>query len=268
MAIGTAHRAGRRGRFPTVCRTEVRVSIMVHDVLGMDNGAAKTREVKLISVWAATDARGHELPEREPSSVSYSTAVESAAAGDAEPSPFVRRAGREARRRGFGPPRRRVVLGDGAQWIWNIADELFSGAVQIVDLLHATQHLWDVAKAIYGPAPTSPSAGRGGAPRNSTTAGSRAAAHAAPPRRQRPGAPLRDYIRRSHRMRYPACRAMGLYVRSGVVESGCKHVVGTRFKRPSMQWSVAGINAMITLRRAVLGNRFDDFWRRRKGGPA
>ena len=118
------------------------------------DGSARTREVKLVAVWAvATDARDRELPEREPGSVSYSAAVETAATrdADAELAPFARRAEREAPRRGFDRARRRVVLGDGAPWIWNIADELFPGTVQIVDLFHAKQHLWDVAKAIYGP---------------------------------------------------------------------------------------------------------------------
>ena len=57
---------------------------------------------------------------------------------------------REATRRGFEQAGRRVVLGDGALWIWNLADAHFPGAIQIVDLYHAKGHLWDVAKAIYG----------------------------------------------------------------------------------------------------------------------
>ena len=65
-------------------------------------------------------------------------------------------------------------------------------------------------------------------------------------------------------MRYPAFRAMGLCVGSGVLEAGCKNVVGTRFKRPGMHWSVAGVDAMAALRCCVLSNRLDDFWIRRK----
>ena len=59
-------------------------------------------------------------------------------------------------------------------------------------------------------------------------------------------------------------RAMGLSVGSGVVEAGCKHVLGTRCKRPDMHWSVNGVNAIAALRCCVLSNRFDDFWIRRK----
>ena len=118
------------------------------------DGSARTREAKLVAVWAgAVDARGRDLPEREPGSVSYSAAVESTAARDtdAEPSPFARRVEREARRRGFDRASRQIVIGDGAPRIRNIADMSFPDAVQIVDLFHAKQHLWDVAKAIHGP---------------------------------------------------------------------------------------------------------------------
>ena len=77
------------------------------------------------------------------------------------------------------------------------------------------------------------------------------------------------YIRRNrHRMRYSAFRARGLCVASGVLEAGCKHVVGTRFKRPGMHWSVAGVNAMASLRCGVLSIRLDDFWIRRKARSA
>lgn len=44
-------------------------------------------------------------------------------------------------RRGFHRAPRRVILGDGAPWIWNLADEFFPGSVQIVDRFHAKEHL-------------------------------------------------------------------------------------------------------------------------------
>ena len=73
------------------------------------------------------------------------------------------------------------------------------------------------------------------------------------------------FARNRHRMRYPAFRAMGLCIGSGVVEGACKNVVGTRLKRGGMHWSVDGANAILALRCAVLSNRFDDFWERRAG---
>ena len=65
------------------------------------------------------------------------------------------------------------------------------------------------------------------------------------------------------RMNYPTFRAMGLCVATGVVEGGCKHIVGARLKHGGMRWTVAGANAIIALRCAVESNRFDDFWERR-----
>jgi len=117
------------------------------------DGSAKTREVKLCTVWTAEGRDDEGIPVRDPGSVSYSAAIESAASRDTDeaPSEFAQRADREARRRGFDQAQRRVVLGDGAPWVWNLADEQFPGAIQIVDLFYAKQHLSDVAKAIHGP---------------------------------------------------------------------------------------------------------------------
>ena len=90
---------------------------------------------------------------RDPGSVSHSAAIESAATGDTDAtlSVFGLRVEREAIRRGFDRAERRVVIGDGATWIRKLADELFPGAVEVVDLFHAKQHLSDVAKAVHGP---------------------------------------------------------------------------------------------------------------------
>ena len=90
---------------------------------------------------------------RDRGSVSYNAAVESAASRDTDPQPaaFAQRVQREAIRRGFDTAAQRVVIGDGAAWIWNLAAEQFPGAIEIVDIYHAKQHLCDVGKAIYGP---------------------------------------------------------------------------------------------------------------------
>ena len=86
------------------------------------DGSSKTREVKLVTLWTAEALDSQGRPRRDPGSISYSAAIESAAARDTDPglSAFARRVGREAERRGFGGARRRVVLGDGAAWIWNV----------------------------------------------------------------------------------------------------------------------------------------------------
>lgn len=232
------------------------------------DGSAKTREVKLVTVWSAERRDRQAIPVRDPGSISYSAAIESAATldTDEELSPFAQRVEREVRRRGFDQARRRVVLGDGAAWIWNLADELFPGAIQIVDLYHAKGHLWDVAKAIYG-AGTDLAEQWAKQRRDELDEGKIDAvldalrAHA--PTNEEARKCLGYVTRNQPRMRYPEFRDQGLCVASGVVEAGCKVAIGTRLKRAGMRWTVAGANAIIALRCAKLSGRFDDFWQRR-----
>jgi hypothetical protein len=189
-------------------------------------------------------------------SVNYSAAIECAATRNTDDvrSPFAQRVDREAQRRGFDQARRRVVLGDGAPWIWNLADDLFLGAIQIVDLFHAKQHLSDVATAIYG-AGTDLAHQWARLRHDDLDAGRlRAVCHA-----------LHAHAAAHHgaRLLYPAFRAQGLCVSSGVVEAGCKVAIGTRLKRAGMHWTDAGADAIIALRCCRLSGRFEDFWERR-----
>ena len=80
------------------------------------DGSAKTHEVKLATPWTAEGRDAEGRPCRDPGSVSYNAAVESAASRDTDPQPaaFPQRAHREAQRRGFATAARQVVLGDGA----------------------------------------------------------------------------------------------------------------------------------------------------------
>ncbi len=148
----------------------------------------------------------------------------------------------------------------------NVARELFPGAIGIVDLFHAKQHLSDVAKAIYGPAGD---LGRewarqrhdeldGGQLDNLLEA---LAVHVGTNDEARK---CLDYITANRdRMRYPEFRAQGLCVSSGVVEAGCKVAIGTRLKRAGMHWTLAGADAIIALRCCQLSGRSADFWERR-----
>jgi hypothetical protein len=232
------------------------------------DGTARTREAKLVTVWSAEGRDEAGTPVRDPGSVSYSAAIESAATLDTEAtlSPFAARVEREAVRRGFEAAARRVVIGDGATWIWAIAAELFPGAVEIVDLFHAKEHLSDVAKAIFGPAGDLGHAW--GQARHAELEGGRLdellaalAAHAASSEAARKCV---GYVTTNReRMRYPAFRAEGLCVSSGVVEAGCKVVVVTRLKRAGMRWTLAGADAIMALRACHPSGRFEAFWERR-----
>jgi hypothetical protein len=232
------------------------------------DGSSKTREVKLVTLWSAEGRDDEGTPVRDPGSVSYSAAIESAASRDTDTdcSEFARRVDREARRRGFDQAQRRVVLGDGAVWIWNLADEQLPGAIQIVDLFHAKGHLWDVAKAIYG---TGSDLGEQWAKqrRDELDEGKIDAVLAALRVHAESNDEARkclDYVTRNqNRMRYPEFRAQGLCTSTGVVEAGCKVAIGTRLKRAGMHWTVAGADAIIALRCCKLSGRFEDFWQRR-----
>src|ERR1019366_1813807 len=74
-----------------------------------------------------------------------------------------------------------------------------------------------------------------------------------------------DYFEKNtERMRYPEFRAQHLFVGSGVIEAGCKSVIGSRLKQSGMFWTVRGANAIIALRCCHLNNRFEDYWEARR----
>ena len=232
------------------------------------DGSSKTREVKLVTVWTAEGKDKDGIPQRDAGSVTYSAAIESAARRDTDeiPSDFAQRVVREATRRGFDEATRKVVLGDGALWIWKLAEEHFPDAIQIVDLFHAKQHMFDVAKAIYGA--TSDLAKQWGKLRRDELDrgdldGVLTALRVHAPKVEEARKCL-DYVTRNlHRMRYPDFRAQELSVSTGVVEAGCKVTIGTRCKRAGMHWTVEGADAIIALRSSRLSGRFEDFWERR-----
>ena len=109
------------------------------------DGSAKTREVKLVTIWSAEGRDKKGTPVRDLGSISYSAAIESAAHKDTDltPSAFAARVEREATRRGFDRAARQTVLGDGARWIWNLTDEHFPYAVQLtVSTPSSTSRMW------------------------------------------------------------------------------------------------------------------------------
>ena len=103
---------------------------------------AHTREAKLGCVFTQTkwDQEGYAI--RDPDSTTYSGAIETA-------EEFGKRIYWEAWKRGWSRAEKKVVIGDGAEWIWNLAHQYFPGAIQIVDLYHARQRLWELARKLY-----------------------------------------------------------------------------------------------------------------------
>ena len=232
------------------------------------DGSAKTREAKLVTAWTAESRDEEGKPIRDPGSVTYSAAIESAAARDTDPerSDFAERVLREATRRGFTEAPRCAVLGDGSAWIWNTTRELFPQAIHILDRFHAKEALYRTAQSIFGA--TSKEAKPWATARCAELDDGKlhAIVHA-----------LRPHVTAStevtkcawyifhnrHRMRYPKFHAQGLCTSTGVLEAGCKVAIGTRLKRAGMHWNVSGANTIIALRCSKLSGRFEDFWERR-----
>ena len=226
---------------------------------------AHTREVKLGCVFTQTtwDKKGY--PIRAPDSTTYTGAVESA-------EEFGRRLYREAGKRGGSRAQKQVVIGDGAEWIWNLAALHFSDALHIVDLYHARQHLWDLARQLYPNDDGKRKAWMKLHQKRLLDKGKIeklvAALRAIPSSNPAIAKKIRteaDYFERNaQRMRYPQFRRQHLFVGSGVVEAGCKTVVASRLKRSGMFWTVPGANAILALRCAHLNGRFEDYWEGRR----
>lgn len=146
-----------------------------------------------------------------------------------------------------------VVLGDGARWIWNLAAEHFSERVEIVDWYHASQHLSEVAKAVYGDGARAQQQAdrwrtalseRGAAPVRRALAAVRAPTPEAMLVLRRE----RGYFRtNAARMAYPAFRAAGYPIGSGAIESSARHVVQQRLKRAGCRWSEAGAQSILNV---------------------
>jgi hypothetical protein len=232
------------------------------------DGSAKTREAKVVTVWTAESRDEEGTPVRDPGSITYSAAIESAAALDASlnRSDLAERVLREATRRGCTEAPRCAVLGDGSTWIWNTATELFPQAIQILDRFHAKEVLHRSAQSIFGA--NSPEAKPWATARCTELDDGKLHAIMSALRphigSSNEAAKCATYILRNRRrMRYLKFHAQGLCTSTGVLEAGCKVAIGTRLKRAGMHWSVSGANAIIALRCSKLSGRFEDFWERR-----
>jgi hypothetical protein len=233
---------------------------------GKNTDQAKTREAKLGCVFTQTQVNEKGHPVRDEGSTSYVSAIETAET-------FGRRIYGEAVGRGLYQAHQVVVLGDGAVWIWKIAEEHFPGAIQIVDLYHARQHLAELTKLVYGP--IDPKGKPWCAARREEldagqvekVIGAILKLKSSDRKIQRQIDRERNYFQtNAERMRYAGFRRQGLFVGSGVVEAGCKTIIGLRLKQSGMQWTVRGANSIIALRCLDLSGRWEQFWENRAVG--
>jgi len=231
----------------------------------LDGLPAHTREAKLGCVFTQTkwDKEGYAL--RDPDLTTYTGAIENA-------EQFGKRLYVEAWRRGWSHAEKKVIIGDGAEWIWNLAKEHFPGAIQIVDLFHARQHLWNLARLLYPSDTKRRNAWIGLHQKRWLDKGKIAKLVASLHSIQTSDADLAKKIRNeadyfatnSVRMNYPKFRKQHLFVGSGVIEAGCKTVIGHRLKQSGMFWTVKGANSILALRCSHLNGRFEDYWEGRR----
>ena len=225
---------------------------------------ARTREVKLGCIFTQTQTDKQGRPIRDPDSTTYVASIEAA-------EEFGYLLYTEAWRRGWSHARKKVVIADGALCNWNIASRHFPGAIEIVDLYHARQHVWELSGKLFL---SSDARRKGWAARmeskldqgeSESLVGSLRRLAAKHTELAHLITNEADYFERNaDRMRYPEFRHQRLFVGSGVVEAGCKNVIGLRLKRSGMFWTVDGANAILALRCSRLNNRFEDYWATRR----
>jgi hypothetical protein len=230
-----------------------------------DGQPAHTREAKLGCVFTQTtwdQKKGYAI--RDPESTTYVGAIETS--GE-----FGKRIYLESWNRGWSRAEKKVVLGDGADWIWNLAEQHFPGAVHIVDLYHARQHLWDIARMLYPNNTGEQKAWMKVHQKRLLDKGKieklvdalRAIRPTNPEVVEKIRTEAAYFERNAERMRYPKFRRQHLFVGSGVIEAGCKTVIGSRLKQSGMFWSVRGANAILALRCCQLNGRFENYWEAR-----
>lgn len=222
------------------------------------DGTTKTREVKLGCVFTQTSTDQENNPIRDPDSTTYTGAIETS--GE-----FGWRIYHEARIRGLHRTRRVVALTDGAKYNKTIVQTHFPHAVHIIDLYHAREKLSELTQLLVpesdrekqlmawlnlldrGAIKTLLNMIRKYLPRSG--------------KRRKKGLTLIGYFQENaSAMRYQKFRGQGFFVGSGVVEAGCRTIIGQRLKKSGMFWSVAGANAIIASRCCQLSHRFEDFW--------
>ena len=183
------------------------------------------------------------------------------------PENFGRQIWAEARQRSWMDVEDSLAIGDGAPWIWNLVNEHFYASHQLVDWFHATEHLAEAARIVYGE----------GTPPNRTwyrrwtnklyLGHSRKLVSALKRQSTRQPEKTQSILQQSRyfqnnikRMNYLEMRMEGYPIGSGMVESAAKQYKG-RFCASGMRWNRKGAERLIPVRSAILSKRFDKMWR-------
>ena len=206
--------------------------------LGERQAGTRTREAKLGCVFTQTRTDDEGRPVRNPGSTSYVGTYQ----GCREAGILLRQ---EALRRGLSRTAQTVYLGDGAAWVWENRRLNFPDAVEILDYYHASEHVGDLANALHDDDAAQAAATRTRWCHEMKQTSPAAlieetlallAAH--PDWLESKQEAIRKEIGylQSHasRTRYGYYQAQGWFIGSGVIEAGCKTVVGRRLKQSGM----------------------------------
>ena len=161
-----------------------------------------------------------------------------------------------------------VYIGDGAGWIRSEHHRHFGRATFIIDWYHASEHIWDCGKAIFGEG--SGEAHRwvkkcqdflwGGWTKRLLDDLKEQRKKYRGNKREALETLIRYISTNEERMRYDVFRSKGYDIGSGKVEAACKNVVGKRLKQSGMIWSRAGSSATLALRVTWLNDRWEQLW--------
>ena len=230
------------------------------------DGKAGTREVKLARLFTVSRLDDDGRPVMDPGSSTY---VATFGGKDA----LARMVEAEYLRRGGEHFRQVVALGDGAAWIWSMAEALYPHATHIVDTYHAREHLHDLAAhlAFITPDPPQWLASR----LEELDAGNVDAIIDAACQYPLDGIKAEDLYKKLgyfehniHRMRYARFKKLGMFTGSGAIEAGCKQIVAQRAKQSGMHWTVEGAADIIALRCQHGSGRWDELWPASTRAPA
>lgn len=232
------------------------------------DGTSKTRMAYLGCVFTQhkRDQEGH--PIRDHQSTTYVSSFDSID----EFGPQLRQ---EAIRRGLALALQIVLLIDGANGLANMGKLCFKDAIQIVDFYHAMEHAGLVLVALLGSKehPDYKAHLRRWAKQllkdrvQSLIARARQEC-AGQARAAAVEEALGYFVNNVSRMQYGTFRSQGFFIGSGVVEAGCKTIIGARCKQSGMFWGEPGAENVLALRCIHASRRLDQFWKERLNAHA
>ncbi len=230
-----------------------------------EDGKAGTREVKLARLFTVSglNAGGRPVMDEGSSSYAFTLDGKDALAGLVK-AEYLRRGGEHFRQV--------IALGDGAAWIWSMAENLYPHASHIVDIYHAREHLHDLAAhlAFITPDPAKWLADRSEELDGGEIDAIIEAAQAFPlagVKAEELDKKLGYFRRNAHRMRYAHFKKLGMFIGSGAIEGGIKAIVVQRAKQSGMHWTANGAADIIALRCQRASGRWDELWPARTTAP-